>query len=50
MPFDDEALEDANSGKKLDNLLGELDWDPNSSRSQRLYPQTTCLNFKELFC
>ena len=27
MPFDDVALEDAIIGKKLDNLLGELDWD-----------------------
>ena len=27
LPFDDDAMEDAIIGKKLDNLLGELGWD-----------------------
>ena len=37
MPFDDEAMEDAIIGKKLDNLLGELDWDLTAAEAKTTF-------------
>jgi len=37
MPFDDEAMEDAIIGKKINNLLGELDWDLSAAEAKTTF-------------
>jgi len=37
LPFDDEGMEDSIITKKIDNLLGELDWDLGSSQAKNTF-------------
>ena len=37
LPFDDEAMEDAIVGRKLENLLGELNWDLSAAEAKTTF-------------